>query len=151
MYVQPGASGGPVGHPVLVGDGAAHDVVAHGGGLVTFLGVLAGVAGVAMSKAVAMSQAVVRRVRSPPLVGVIAATPPPTTTPGLGRKLSQRVLTWSVRLELKLVREELEVMSCSKMAFSLEVALARLLRALSVESRRPGLKAVVWAESAWPR
>ncbi len=56
MYIQPGASGDPVGHPVLVGNGAAHDVVAPGGGLVTYLGVGAGVAGVAMSNAVAVNQ-----------------------------------------------------------------------------------------------
>jgi hypothetical protein len=87
LYVWPGASGGPVGRPVLVGDGAAYDVVACGGGLVTFLGVGAGVAGVAMSNGVAVRPAVARRVRSPPLVGVIAATPPPTTAPGLGREL----------------------------------------------------------------
>ncbi len=49
MYVWPGASGGPVGRPVLVGNGVAHDVVARGSGLVTFLVVGAGVAGVAMS------------------------------------------------------------------------------------------------------
>jgi hypothetical protein len=87
LYVRPGASGGPVWHPVLVGDGATHDVVARGGGLVTFLGVGAGVAGVAMSNAVAVRPAVARRVRSPPLVGVIAASPPPAATPGLGREL----------------------------------------------------------------
>jgi hypothetical protein len=87
LYVQPGASGGPVGCPVLVGDGASHDVVAHGGGLVTFLRVGAGVVGVAMSNAVAVRPEVARRVRSPPLVGVIAASPPPATTPGLGHKL----------------------------------------------------------------
>jgi hypothetical protein len=52
-YVQPGASGGSVGHPVLVVDGAAHDVVVCGSGLVTFLGVGAGVAGVAMYNAIA--------------------------------------------------------------------------------------------------
>ncbi len=87
MFVWPGASGGPVGHPVLVGNEAAHDVIVRGGGLVTFLGVGAGVAGVAMSNAVAVRPAVARRVRSPPLIGVIAATPPPTATPGLGREL----------------------------------------------------------------
>jgi hypothetical protein len=87
LYIWPGASGCPVEHPVLVGDGAAHDVVARGGGLVTFLGVGAGVAGVAMSHAVAVRPAVARRVRSPPLVGVITATPPPTAAPGLGHKL----------------------------------------------------------------
>ncbi len=52
-----------------------------------FLGVGAGVASVAMSNVVAVRPAVARRVRSPPLVGVIAATPLPTATPGLGRKL----------------------------------------------------------------
>jgi hypothetical protein len=87
LYIQPGASGGPVGCPVLVGNGAVHDVVAHGGGLVTFLGVGAGVAGVTMSNAVAVRPAVARRVRSLPLVGVIAAIPPPAAAPGLGRKL----------------------------------------------------------------
>ncbi len=87
MYVWPGASGDPVGRPVLVGDGAAHDVVVRGSGLVIFLGVGAGVAGVAMSNAVAMRPAVACRVRSPPLVGVIATTPPSATAPGLGRKL----------------------------------------------------------------
>ncbi len=87
MYVQPGGSGGSVGCLVLVGDGAAHDVVAPGSGLVTFLGVGAGVAGVAMSNAVAVRPAVARRVRSPPLVGVIAATPPPATAPGLSCEL----------------------------------------------------------------
>ncbi len=56
-----------------------------------------------------------------------------------------------VRLELEVAREEVEVISCSKMAFSLEVALARLLRALSMESGRPGLRVVVWAELAQPR
>ncbi len=59
----------------------------HGSGLVTFLEVRAGVAGVVMSNAVAVRPAVARRVRSPPLVGVIAATPPPVAAPGLGRKL----------------------------------------------------------------
>ncbi len=87
MYVWPWASGGPVRHPVLVGNGIANDVVVHDGGLVSFLGVGAGVAGVAMSNAVAMRPAVARRVRSPPLVGVIAATPPSAATPGLGCKL----------------------------------------------------------------
>ncbi len=87
MYIRPGASGAPVGHPVLVGNRAANDVVAHGGGLVTFLGVGAGVAIVAMSNAVAMGPAVAIRVRSPPLVGVIAASHPADATPGLGCKL----------------------------------------------------------------
>jgi hypothetical protein len=87
LYVWPRASGAPVGHPVLVGDRAAHDVVAHGGGLVTFLGVGAGVAVVAMSNAVAMGPAVAIRLRSPPLVGVIAASHPVDAAPGLGCKL----------------------------------------------------------------
>ncbi len=56
-----------------------------------------------------------------------------------------------VRLELKVAREELEAISCSKMVFLLQAALARLLRALSMESRRPELRVVVWAELAWPR
>ncbi len=87
MYIWPGASGAPVGRPVLVGNRAAHDVVACGGGLVTFLGVGAGVAVVAMSNAVAMGPAVAIRVRSPPLVGVIAASHPADAAPGLGCKL----------------------------------------------------------------
>ncbi len=87
MYVWPGASGAPVGHPVLVDNGAAYDVVARGGGLVTFLGVGACVASVAMSNAVAMGPAVAIRVRSPPLVGLIAASHPADTAPGLGCKL----------------------------------------------------------------
>jgi hypothetical protein len=87
LYARPGASGDSVGHPVLVGDGATHDVVARGGGLVTFLGVGAGVAVVAMSSVVAMGPAVAIRVRSPPLVGVIAASSSAAATPGLGRKL----------------------------------------------------------------
>ncbi len=56
-----------------------------------------------------------------------------------------------MRLDLKVAREELEAISCSKMAFSLEAALARLSRVLSMESRRPGLRVVEWAELAWPR
>ncbi len=87
LYVWPGASGGPVGRPVLVGYGTAHVVVVCGGGLVTFLGVGAGVAGVAMSNVVAVRPAVARRVRSPPLVGIIAASPSrrhPWTWPQVG-------------------------------------------------------------------
>jgi hypothetical protein len=57
-----------------------------------------------------------------------------------------------VRLELEVAREELEEMSCSgsEMAFLLEAALARLSRALLMESWRPGLRVVVWAELAQP-
>ena len=55
------------------------------------------------------------------------------------------------RVELEVAREELEVMSCSMVAFLLEAALARLSRVLLVESRRPGLRVVVWAELAQPR
>ncbi len=51
-----------------------------------FLGVVAGVAGVAMSNRVAVRPAVVRRVRSLLLVRVIAAAPPSAVTPGHGRK-----------------------------------------------------------------
>ncbi len=39
-----------------------------------------------------------------------------------------------------MAREELEAMSSSKMAFLLVAALARLSRALSVESKRLGLR-----------
>jgi hypothetical protein len=56
-----------------------------------------------------------------------------------------------VRVELELAREEIEAMSWSRMAFLLETALARLSRALPMESRRPGLRVVVWAVLAWPR
>jgi hypothetical protein len=56
-----------------------------------------------------------------------------------------------VRVELEVAREELEAMSCSRMAFLLEAALARLLRALLMEWRRPGLRVVAWAELAQPR
>ncbi len=72
----------------------------------TFLGVGAGVAGVAMSNTVAVIPAVAHRVRSPSLVGVIAATPPPAIATGLGRKLVTEVLTWLVRVELEVAREE---------------------------------------------
>jgi hypothetical protein len=87
LYVRPGASGAPVGHLVLVGNGAAYDVVVCGGGLVTFLGVGAGVVLVAMSNMVAMGPAVAIRVRSPPLVGVIAASHPADADPGLDHEL----------------------------------------------------------------
>ncbi len=87
MYIRPGASGAPGGRPVLVGDRAPHDVVAHGSRLVIFLGVGAGVAIMAMSNAVAMGPAVAIRVRSPPLVGVIAVSHNADATPGLGCEL----------------------------------------------------------------
>ncbi len=87
MYVRPGASGATVGRLVLVSNRAAYDVVARGGGLVTFLGVGAGVILVAMSNMVAMGPAVAIRVRSPPLVGVIAASHPADAVPGLGQEL----------------------------------------------------------------
>jgi hypothetical protein len=45
------------------------------------------VAVVAMSNVVAMGPAVAIRVRSPPLVGVIAASHPADAAPGLGREL----------------------------------------------------------------
>ncbi len=50
-----------------------------------------------------------------------------------------------------MAREELEAMSCSRIAFLLVAALARLSRALLMELRRPGLRVVAWAELAWPR
>jgi hypothetical protein len=87
LYIRPGASGAPVGRPVLVGDRVTYDVVARGGGLVTFLGVGAGVAIMAMSNVVAMGPSVVIRVRSPPLVGVIAASHPADAAPGLCHEL----------------------------------------------------------------
>ncbi len=51
------------------------------------LGAVAGLASMAMSKAAAVRPAVAHGVWSPPLVGVIAATSPPTAAPGLGRGL----------------------------------------------------------------
>ncbi len=48
-------------------------------------------AGVAMSIAVAVRPAVAHRVRSPPLIGVIAATLLPAAAPGLGRELVTEV------------------------------------------------------------
>jgi hypothetical protein len=54
---------------------------------VAFLGVGAGVAGLAMSNTVAVRPAVARWVGSPLLVRVIAAAPPSAATPGLGHKL----------------------------------------------------------------
>jgi hypothetical protein len=56
-----------------------------------------------------------------------------------------------VRVVLKVAREELEAISCSRMAFLLEAALARLSRALLMELRRPGLRVVAWAELVQPR
>jgi hypothetical protein len=151
LYVRPRASGAPVGHPVLVGNGAAHDVVARGGGLVTFLGVGAGVAILAMSNAVAMGPVVAIRVRSPPLVGVIAASHPADATPGLGRELVTEGLDLVGEVEVGGGEREVRGDEHSKMAFSLEAALARLLRALSMESKRPELRVVEWAELARPR
>ncbi len=108
-------------------------------------------AGVAMSNMVAVRLAVARRVRSPPLVGVIAATCPPAAAPGLGRELVTEGFTLIFRVELEVVREELEAISCSRMAILLVAALARLLKMLSMESRRPGLWVVAWAELARPK
>ncbi len=125
MYIRTGASGCPVGRPVFVGDRVAHDVVARGSGLVNFLGVGAGVASVAMSNAVAMRPEVARRVRSAPLVGSLLPPLLPPSPLDLAASWSWRVLTWLVRVELEAAREELEAMSCSRMTFSLEAALAR--------------------------
>jgi hypothetical protein len=103
---------------------------------------------VAMSNAVAVRPAVARRVRSPLLVGVIAAAPPPTAAPGLGHELVMEgfdLVGWGG------VGGELEAISCSRMAFLLVAALARLSRALLMESRRPGLRVVAWAKLARPR
>jgi hypothetical protein len=58
-----------------------------GGGLMAFLGVGAGVAGVPVSNTVSLEPVVARRVRSLPLVVVIAAATPSATTPGLGQEL----------------------------------------------------------------
>ncbi len=53
-----------------------------------------------------------------------------------------------MRVEFDVAREELEAMSCLRMAFLLVAVLARLSRALWMEVRRPGLRVVVWAELA---
>ncbi len=52
---------------------------------------------------------------------------------------------------MEVAREELEAISCSRMAFLLEAALVRLSRALLMESRRLGSRVVAWAELARPR
>jgi hypothetical protein len=98
-----------------------------------------------------MGPAVALRVRSPPLVGVIAASPPAAAAPGLGHKLVTESLDLVGEVKLEVAREELKAMSYSKMAFLLEAALARLSKALLIESRRPGLRVVEWAELARPR
>jgi hypothetical protein len=150
LYVRPRASGDPVGHPVLVGFGAAYDVVARGSGLVTFLGVGAGVAVVAMSNVVAMGPAVAIRVRSPPLVGVIAASSPAAAAPGLGRELVMEGLDLVGEVGVGGGKRGVRGNKLL-VAFLLEAALARLSKALSMESRRPGLRVVEWAELARPR
>jgi hypothetical protein len=58
-----------------------------GSGLVAFLEVGAGVAGVPMSNTVSMGPTVARGVKSLPTVGVIAVAAPSPVTLGLGRKL----------------------------------------------------------------
>ncbi len=148
MYVRPGVSGGPVGCPVLVGNRAAHDVVARGGGLVTFLGVGAGVAGVAMFNAVAVRLEVAHKTGPLLLLGTLMPPPLPLPPLDLATSWSWSVLPWLVRVELEVAREESEAMSCSRTAFLLEAALARLSRALSMVSRRLGLRVVAWAELA---
>jgi hypothetical protein len=70
-----------------IGDGTTHAVGTSGGGLVAFLGIGAGVAGVAMSNTVSMELAVASGVRSLLPVGVIAAAPPSTASLRLGRKV----------------------------------------------------------------
>ncbi len=72
---------------MLFGDRTAHDVGTSGSGLVAFLGVGAGVAGVSMSNTVSVGPAVARRIRSHAPVGAIAASPPSATTPGCDHKL----------------------------------------------------------------
>ncbi len=67
--------------------GLKFTILTSGGGLVAFLGVRTGVAGVTMSNTVSVGPAVARRVRSPPLVGVIAAALPSAATPGSGWEL----------------------------------------------------------------
>ncbi len=151
MYVRPGASGAPVGHPVLVSNRAAHDVVAHGGVLVTFLGVRAGVAVVAMSNVVAMGPAVAIRVRSPPLVGVVAASHPADAAPGLSHELVMEGLDLIGEVGVGGGKRGIRGNELLQDAFLLEAVLARLLRALSMESRRPGLRVVEWADLARPR
>ncbi len=75
-------------------------------------------AGVAMSNTVAVNLAVAHRVRSPLLVRVIAAAPLPLPPLDLVVSWSWRVLSWLVRVELEVAREELEAMSCLRIAFS---------------------------------
>ncbi len=99
-YIQPGASGGLVGHPVLVGHGTTHDVVTSGGGLVAFLGIGAGVASVPMSNTVSMGPAVASGVGTFFLLGSLLLPPlllPPLV---LVASWSKRALTWLVRVVL---------------------------------------------------
>ncbi len=100
---------------------------------------------------IAVRPAVAIRVRSPPLVGVIAASPPAPTAPVLGRELVMEGLDLVGEVGVGGSKREVGDISCYKMAFLLKTALARLSRVLSMESRRPGLRVVVWAELAWPR
>ncbi len=116
-----------------------------------FLGVGAGVAGVPMFNTVSMGPAVACRVRSLPPVGLLLPPPLPLPPLDLVASWSRRVLTWLARVELEVAREELEAMSCLRIAFLLVAALARLSRALLMESRRPGLRVVAWAKLAQPR
>ncbi len=53
-----------------------------------------------------------------------------------------------MRVVLEVAREELVAMSFSRMAFLLVAALGRMSRALLMESRRPGLWVLAWAELA---
>ncbi len=85
------------------------------------------------------------------MLGSLLPAPLPPPPLDLAASWSRRVLTWLVRFELEVAREELEAMSCSKMAFLLEAALVRLSRALLMESRRQGMRVVEWAELARPR
>ncbi len=103
-----------------------------------------------ISNMVSMGPAVASRVRSLPPLVVIAATPLSAATLGLGHKL--------VKEGFDLVGEG--IVGGGKRGvsgyefledFSLVAALARLSRALLMESRRPGLWALAWAELAWPR
>ncbi len=105
-------------------------------------------AGVAMSNAVAVRSAVACMVRSPLLVGVIAAAPPPAATPA-GRKLVMEGFDpvgkggvgcgkRGVRGD-KLLKDSLLVGGCAG------------IEGIVDGVKEAELRVVAWAELAWPR
>jgi hypothetical protein len=116
-----------------------------------FLGVGAGVVGMPTFNMASMGPVVASRVRSFPPVGIIAAAPLPPPPLDLAASWSRSSLIWLVRVELEVAREEVVTISFLGTAFLLVAVLARMSRALSMESRRLGLWVLAWAESAWPR